>query len=593
MAGVSWIWVVVAVPLLVAGVVCVARFMLGDRSRGRLRCPKCWYDMDGGGEKCPECGRVVRSGRDLRRTRRPKRWAVVGVGLLVMGGASLATRQAVVHGTVSLVPDGVLVAGFGRWTGSEWSREITGRAWRGELGTESQRRLYERCWSALERSDDVQVVMAAAGLIGSAEFKSREGPWRVSPSDLADESRVVRVLLRLVRHEHAEMQTAGAAVLQAYPDAAKLLVPAVLTQLAYDPGHRSGLDAGLAMALRDPRVEPLRRSLHRARYDPAYYSEFMSFMGDLAASTLDSLRTRELLLTGLASDSDEIAALSAWLLRARFADDEACRIAAAATFDLGRLQVAPIILAYVLRGPLDGEAAEVVRRVLRCEHVDLVEQALSGLARRGEEASQFLPDVEALLEGDAATEAARTFAMVGGDRELAAWVVLEVMHDPGRRDGGEMYLLGDIGWHGEPVLDTWSAWLESDQSWARLAAACSVLRSGTPQRFDRAEVTKIAVRALLDDQDHMTNIFWALVESGDADLGAIIEVLEQSKGAAWGTLVRMLSSLGSPARLALPWLRLEAQADDPNVAFQAELAVRRIEWHLEHGDPPSAPRDDR
>ena len=84
----------VAVPLLL-------RVLLADRSRGRRRCPRCWYGMDGVPAApnmagvmafmCPECRRATRRERDLMRTR-PRvawRWAVligvvVGYGLWCM-----------------------------------------------------------------------------------------------------------------------------------------------------------------------------------------------------------------------------------------------------------------------------------------------------------------------------------------------------------------------------------------------------------------------------------------------------------------------------------------------------------------------------
>lgn len=56
-----------------------------DRSRGRKRCPKCWYDMSGAaGLVCPECGRDARRVRGLHRTRRRWRWGLLGV-MLVLG----------------------------------------------------------------------------------------------------------------------------------------------------------------------------------------------------------------------------------------------------------------------------------------------------------------------------------------------------------------------------------------------------------------------------------------------------------------------------------------------------------------------------
>ena len=65
---------------------------IGDRSRGRLRCPCCWYDMEGiDTPQCPECGRAIKSQRQLRRARRV-RWpfvlAAIGLGLSIYGFAN-------------------------------------------------------------------------------------------------------------------------------------------------------------------------------------------------------------------------------------------------------------------------------------------------------------------------------------------------------------------------------------------------------------------------------------------------------------------------------------------------------------------------
>ena len=68
------------------GLLLVCFGLWGDRSRGRPRCPKCWYDMRGTVPRleCPECGHAPGSEQRLYRTRRRWRRIVVGVA----GGSS-------------------------------------------------------------------------------------------------------------------------------------------------------------------------------------------------------------------------------------------------------------------------------------------------------------------------------------------------------------------------------------------------------------------------------------------------------------------------------------------------------------------------
>jgi hypothetical protein len=73
------IWYVFA-----AGAIMLLLALFWDRSRGRLRCPRCAYDMAGAKDlKCPECGHVARSeAARLRKTRRHYAWALLGLVLL-------------------------------------------------------------------------------------------------------------------------------------------------------------------------------------------------------------------------------------------------------------------------------------------------------------------------------------------------------------------------------------------------------------------------------------------------------------------------------------------------------------------------------
>lgn len=69
--------------LLAAGLAAVLLGFFADRSHGRLRCPRCWYDMQGQLTlQCPECGAIARSHLDLQRTRRSP-------GMFMLAGALL------------------------------------------------------------------------------------------------------------------------------------------------------------------------------------------------------------------------------------------------------------------------------------------------------------------------------------------------------------------------------------------------------------------------------------------------------------------------------------------------------------------------
>jgi Zn finger protein HypA/HybF involved in hydrogenase expression len=69
-----------------AGLLFVCWGIWGDRSKGRVRCPKCWYDMRGTVPRleCPECGHDALQLRQLHRTRRGRRRIILGVGLMLL-----------------------------------------------------------------------------------------------------------------------------------------------------------------------------------------------------------------------------------------------------------------------------------------------------------------------------------------------------------------------------------------------------------------------------------------------------------------------------------------------------------------------------
>ena len=100
------------------GLVVAAWALLWDRARGRLRCPKCWYDMTGAKQeesdalRCPECGRQVRRKKELRRTRRRWRWGIPAVFVMAIGliaGTMHDPAGVRSRGWAALIPTPVLV----------------------------------------------------------------------------------------------------------------------------------------------------------------------------------------------------------------------------------------------------------------------------------------------------------------------------------------------------------------------------------------------------------------------------------------------------------------------------------------------------
>ena len=88
------------------------RALFKDRARGRRRCPKCWYDLSGtpGSLTCSECGHTAKRERSLFRTRRKRRWALVGLILAAMAWFAAQWPSIQRDGVESTLPTTVLIA---------------------------------------------------------------------------------------------------------------------------------------------------------------------------------------------------------------------------------------------------------------------------------------------------------------------------------------------------------------------------------------------------------------------------------------------------------------------------------------------------
>jgi hypothetical protein len=107
---IAWtLWTIGAIIAAGAGVLFVWAVFL-DRARGRMRCPRCWYTLDATTKaRCPECGHVPRSERQLRRTRRRHFWAAVAVVMLAGAYVTAVTPGMLKGGWRRGIPSTVLV----------------------------------------------------------------------------------------------------------------------------------------------------------------------------------------------------------------------------------------------------------------------------------------------------------------------------------------------------------------------------------------------------------------------------------------------------------------------------------------------------
>lgn len=107
----SYRWYALAAGIFTFAVGLAAWGLWGDRSRGRKRCPMCWYNMAAvPALTCPECGHDAGSPRMLLRTRR--RWHAVGLAVLVLLSAELARRGPQIQkgGWLAAVPTTFMIA---------------------------------------------------------------------------------------------------------------------------------------------------------------------------------------------------------------------------------------------------------------------------------------------------------------------------------------------------------------------------------------------------------------------------------------------------------------------------------------------------
>ena len=124
------------------GLLLVCWGLWGDRSKGRQRCPRCWYDMRGTLPRleCPECGHDAGQERQLYRHHRRWRHIALGVVLVLASAYPLAViagplaqwfiETGVYLLCVLLTPTvGLLLVAWGLWGSRSKGRARCPKCW--------------------------------------------------------------------------------------------------------------------------------------------------------------------------------------------------------------------------------------------------------------------------------------------------------------------------------------------------------------------------------------------------------------------------------------------------------------------------------
>ena len=166
---------IVSLLLTAPGVLWIIRSVVGDRARGRVRCPKCWYDMsEVPTMMCPECGHESKSRSQHTRTKRP-RWAfVIAILSITIGSYGFSVnRRVIATDLFAAVPTWVLMAGRD-WLPTHWIYDDGTMKPNGDSAAfESclENRLDDREWVSKKRATRF------AGRISEQMLKSKEARW--------------------------------------------------------------------------------------------------------------------------------------------------------------------------------------------------------------------------------------------------------------------------------------------------------------------------------------------------------------------------------------------------------------------------------
>ena len=225
----AWLWWISGAALGLLSLWLLYWSLLKDRSKGRRRCPKCWYNMSGTDSMtCSECGQTVKREKKLYKTRRHKRWALVSIGLLIAGHVTHTAPRIQRVGWLGAVPTTVLIMFAGSIDDFKSqaafrvvNRLISIRMWR-----------WQRSWLATKATRMLDESPSAGKRAWAGHLLAVFG------YDNSELTVAIPSLIAALSDENADVRANAAMALSIIPTEGNLAVPALIERLDDERGVR-------------------------------------------------------------------------------------------------------------------------------------------------------------------------------------------------------------------------------------------------------------------------------------------------------------------------------------------------------------------
>lgn len=432
--------------------------LYADRSRGRRRCPRCWFDLSSHGRelKCPECGRTHAHEGRMYLTRRHWKWAVLCAVGLIAARATWEYPAFKAKGAPAYAPDWA-VRRFMEYLptlGPEWTARLDATL-TPNTPQQEWKDVIERCLSILEDADASPEAHAlAARVLAKIQLRgyfatAASAQWanQFKINDLGDGGlrRATRALTRALASDDPALRRSAAECLENLNhDAAAMALPRLIASLrAPGPGDAASAwttsrEHTAINAMLD-NTEPVRKALIDDSDTPL--PARIATLETIDADTPDAERER--IITGLLDDPDaRVRVLAYWMLGFTKVADPAAVVARAGQ-DAPSRAMAPWL---AKRYALSGEALlALARGMLEDQDATARNAGVDLLASLGEDAATLAPRLLELIKSDPAwyvrKNAAVALAKIKGvDQATLAAAAQSVVVDP--QEDVQMYAGG-------------------------------------------------------------------------------------------------------------------------------------------------------